>query len=242
MDQINLRWIRTTTQKFLKISMKNKRHNWMWRILHAHQRQKAKPQRRELASCSSSIIPMNERNWIDIEPGNHSLSSYEVSKKVIHLLRHSQKVHREEDAAVHFWRKKIFRAYPQIYSLVWRSMESMLGRKRSKKEISVLHRCFRNNCLPPSSSTKFRDAILLILHCKTMWWFKADSSTIFNTLDVLLIFILSSTMDWHLEVRIQARERVFFLPVDPRDKEHKDLGKIDLNVPRRAQYMHNAWK
>ena len=31
---------------------------------------KAKPQRREPAGCSSSIIPMNERNWIDIEPGN----------------------------------------------------------------------------------------------------------------------------------------------------------------------------
>ena len=30
MDQINLRWIRTTTtQKFLKISLKNKRYNWM---------------------------------------------------------------------------------------------------------------------------------------------------------------------------------------------------------------------
>ena len=49
---------------------------------------------------------MNERNWIDIEPGNHSLSAYEVSKKVIHLLRHSQQVQREDDGAVHFWRIK----------------------------------------------------------------------------------------------------------------------------------------
>ena len=38
------------------------------------------------------------------------------------------------------------------------------------------------------------------------------------------------------------RQTVFFLPVDPRDKEHKDPEKIDLNVPRRAQYLHNAWK
>ena len=45
---------------------------------------------------------MNERNWIDIEPGNHSLSAYEVSKEVIHLLRHSQQVQREDDGAVHF--------------------------------------------------------------------------------------------------------------------------------------------
>ena len=49
---------------------------------------------------------MNRRTWIDIEPGKHSLSAYEVSKIVIHLLRHSQQVHREGDGAVHFWRIK----------------------------------------------------------------------------------------------------------------------------------------
>ena len=67
---------------------------------------KAKPQRREPADSSSRIVPMDTRNWIDFEPGKYSLSEYEVSKKVIHLLRHSQKVHREEDGAVHFWRIK----------------------------------------------------------------------------------------------------------------------------------------
>ena len=38
------------------------------------------------------------------------------------------------------------------------------------------------------------------------------------------------------------RQTVFFLLVDPRDKSHKDPEKFDLNVPRRAQYLHNAWK
>ena len=38
------------------------------------------------------------------------------------------------------------------------------------------------------------------------------------------------------------RETVFFLPVDPMDKSHKDPKVIDLNVPRHAQYLHNAWK
>ena len=67
---------------------------------------KAKPQRREPADYSPSIIPMNERNWIDIEPKNYSLSAYEVLKKVMYLLRHSQIVQREDDGAVHFWRIK----------------------------------------------------------------------------------------------------------------------------------------
>ena len=67
---------------------------------------KVKPQRREPADYSPSIIPMNERNWIDVEPGNYSLSAYEVSKKVFHLLRRSQQVQREDDGAVHSWRIK----------------------------------------------------------------------------------------------------------------------------------------
>ena len=38
------------------------------------------------------------------------------------------------------------------------------------------------------------------------------------------------------------RQTVFFLLVDLMDKCHKDPKLIDLNVPRHAQYLHNAWK
>ena len=38
------------------------------------------------------------------------------------------------------------------------------------------------------------------------------------------------------------RQTVFFLPVDPMDKNHKDPDTIDLSVPRHAQYLHKAWK
>ena len=38
------------------------------------------------------------------------------------------------------------------------------------------------------------------------------------------------------------RQTVFFLQVDPRDKGHQDPATIDFNKPRRAQYMHSAWK
>ena len=38
------------------------------------------------------------------------------------------------------------------------------------------------------------------------------------------------------------RQTVVSLPVDPRDKSHKDPDEIDLNVPRHAQYLHNVWK
>ena len=38
------------------------------------------------------------------------------------------------------------------------------------------------------------------------------------------------------------RQTVFFLLVDLVDKSHKDPKVIDLNVPRHAEYLHNAWK
>ena len=77
------------------------------KVLAARSKAKAKPQRREPVDLPS-IIPMNERKWIDIEPRESSFSAYEISKKVIHLLRHSQTVQREDDGAVQFWRIKNF--------------------------------------------------------------------------------------------------------------------------------------
>ena len=38
------------------------------------------------------------------------------------------------------------------------------------------------------------------------------------------------------------RQTVFFLLIDPRDKGHQDPQHIDFSVPRRAQYLHSAWK
>ena len=40
-----------------------------------------------------------EGTWTDVEPGKHSLSDFEISKKLIHVLRHGQHVHREDDGA-----------------------------------------------------------------------------------------------------------------------------------------------
>ena len=70
-----------------------------------------------------------------------------------------------------------------------------------------------------------------------------DSSNIFTTLDVL--FNHRSIINNGLTPGGQnssKRQTVFFLPIDPRDKGHQDLAKIDFNEPRRAQYLHSVWK
>ena len=41
---------------------------------------------------------------------------------------------------------------------------------------------------------------------------------------------------------MSKRQTVFFLHVNPMDKEHKDPETIDLNAPRLAQYMQTASK
>ena len=41
---------------------------------------------------------------------------------------------------------------------------------------------------------------------------------------------------------LSRRQTVFFLLVDPRDESHKDPEHIDFSAPRRARYVHSAWK
>ena len=41
---------------------------------------------------------------------------------------------------------------------------------------------------------------------------------------------------------LSRRQTVFFLPIDPRGENHKDPEHIDFSVPRRARYVHSAWK
>ena len=45
-----------------------------------------------------------------------------------------------------------------------------------------------------------------------------------------------------MDVKILARDRQYSFCLLILWTSHKDLDEIDLNVPRRAQYLHNAWE
>ena len=205
---------------------------------------KAKPQRREPAGYSPSTIPMNERNWIDIEPGNHSLSAYEVSKKVIHL-RYSQTVQREEDGAVQFWKIKNYlqSQFPQTPCWSdnrWKACLAAGGEAKRRYQyctdvsgtivyLRALQGHSGRNLIDPS----FQDNVVI------------QSEFFHHIYHIGLAFNLHSIINNGLIPGGQnssKRETVFFLLIDHRDKGHKDPEKIDLTVPRRAQYLHNAWK
>ena len=127
------------------------------KVFTARSKAKAKPHKREPVDVPS-IIPMNERKWIDIEPGESSFSAYEISKKVLNLLRHSQTVQREDDGAAQFWKIKNFlqNQFPQM--LYWSDdrwkacLSAGGGAKRRYSELFM----------------DIQDAISLILHYRTM--------------------------------------------------------------------------
>ena len=198
---------------------------------------KAKPQRREFAGSSSRIIPMERRNWID--------SEYEVSKKVIHLLRHTQKVYREEDGAVHFWRIKenLQNQFPQ--SIHWSDdrwkacLAAGGGAKRRYQyctdgsRMIVYLRALQGHSGRNLIDLSLQDNVTI------------QSGFFHHVYHIGCAFNLHSIINNGLILGGQnssKRQTVFFLPFDPGDKSHKHPEKIDLSVPRRAQYLHYAWK
>ena len=74
-------------------------------VVAARSKAKAKPQPRVLVGTTATI-PMHERRWVDIEPSKQNLASYDLSKKVINLLRHNQTLQRERDGAIEFCKIK----------------------------------------------------------------------------------------------------------------------------------------
>ena len=107
----------------------------------ARSKAKAKPQRREPVDLPS-IIPMNERKWIDIEPGESSqpcVRDFEESNQSSST--HSNSTTRRRPSSSILEDQEL--SSESIFTstvLVGRSLESMLGsRRRSKKDFSVLH-------------------------------------------------------------------------------------------------------
>ena len=145
---------------------------------------KAKPQRRKPAGSSTRAIPIGERIWTDIAPGEYSISDYEVSKKLIRLLRHGS-LPRDNDGAIEFWRLKDYLQNHFVHSRHWsdEKWKSIMAKGGGNKYFSIVL------ILPEKSCTSelfkvIQDADSLILHYRIMYWFQTISSSTFFTLDV----------------------------------------------------------
>ena len=213
------------------------------RVVATRSKAKAKPQPRE--STGTTTIPLSERVWIDIEPSKPDLESYNLSKKVINLLRHNQKLHREQDGAIQFYKIKFhLRDYP-LPIQIW-SDDRWLA------------------CLAAGGGSKRRyqycsDFLGSIIYLRALQGHSGDSLIDLALQDNVLIgpgvflysyhvgsnFSLSSILSNGLipgGQSLSRRQSVFFLPVDPRDENHRDPENIDYSVPRLARYVQNTWK
>ena len=122
-DQKGLWWIWTTTKQILdqleEYALKLSAKDFVGRS----ETKRNKTTKKRSWWLFTNIVPMERGNLIDIEPWKHSLSEYEVSKKVIHLLRHSQSTSRRWRGSFLVKKWKSSEAISTMYSWVWRSME-----------------------------------------------------------------------------------------------------------------------
>ena len=134
---------------------------------------KANP-RRPVTTCSSSTsrtFPILERKWIDIEPGAQSDQAYPVAKRLNTLLRHGE-LPREEDGAIEFWRLKDDLRNRFEYSQycsddVWKN--KMAWAEESRKDFNTVLTRQDKKFSTFELFKVIQDAILLILHCRTMY-------------------------------------------------------------------------
>ena len=214
------------------------------KVVAARSKAKAKPQPRVLVGTTATI-PMHERRWIDIEPSEQNLASYDLSKKVINLFRHNQTLQREEDGAIEFCKIKFHlrNHHSQIQNWSderWKACLAAGGGSKKRYQycsddsgrilyLRALQGHSGSNLIDPT----LQDNVVI------------GSGIFHNIYHIGCAFNLHSIINNGLipgGQDLSRRQSVFFLPIDPRDENHKDPEHIDFSVPRRARYVHSAWK
>ena len=188
---------------------------------------------------------MHERRWIDVEPSEQNLASYDLSKKVINLLRHNQTVQREKDGAIAFYRIKFYLRNHHSQIQLWSDdrwkacLAAGGGSKRRYQYCSddsgrilylrALQGHSGNNLIDPT----LQDNVVI---GSGIFPYICHVGCTFNLHSIVNNGLIPGGQD------LSRRQTVFFLPIDPRDENHKDPEHIDFTIPRRARYVHSAWK
>ena len=193
-------------------------------VVAARSKAKAKPQPRVLVGTTATM-PIHERRLIDIEPSKQNLASYDLSKKVVNLLRHNQTVQREEDGAIQFWRIEFYLRNQSSQVQHWSDgrwkacLAAGGGSKRRYQYCSddsgrilylrALQGHSGSNLIDPT----FQDNVVIgtgIFH------YIYHVGCAFNLHSIINSGLIPGGQD------LSRRQTVFFLLVDPRDESHKD--------------------
>ena len=212
-------------------------------VIAARSKAKAKPQPRE--SSGTTTIPFNERIWVDIVPSKQDFDSHMLSKRVINLLRHDQNVNRERDGAVQFYKiKSLIRDY-SLSTQNWSDNRWLAclaaggGPKRRYQYCSdYLGSIIYLRALQGHSGSNLIDPTLQdnVLIGPGVFPYIYHVGSNFSLSSILSNGLIPGGQN------LSGRQSVFFLPIDPRDENHRDPENIDYSVPRRARYVQNMWK
>ena len=154
-------------------------------------------------------------------------------------------MHREDDGAVQFWRikdnlQKYFLYCPHWSDSKWK--KSMAGGGGNKNRYQY--------CTDSSGTIVYLRALQGHSGCNLIDPILQDNVIIQSNF-FQYIYHVGCAINLHSIINsglalggqnLSNRQTVFFLPVDPMDKQRKDPDTIDLSVPRHAQYLHKAWK
>ena len=213
------------------------------KVVAARSKAKAKPQPRVLVGTTATI-PIHERRWIDIEPSEQNLASYDLSKKVINLLRHNQTLQREDDGAIEFYKIKFYLRNHHSQIQLWSDdrwkacLAAGGGSKRRYQYCSddsgtilylrALQGHSGSNLIDPTlqDNVVIESGIFHYIH---------HVGCAFNLHSIINNGLIPGGQD------LSRRQTVFFLHVDPRDENHKNPEHIDFSVPRRARYVQGIW-
>ena len=165
---------------------------------------------------------MNERKWIDIEPAESSLSAYEVSKKVINLLRHCHTIQREDDGAVQFGRIKFYlrNQFPQIHYWSddrWKAcLAAGGGAKRRYQYCTDISGTIVYLRALQGHSGRSPHGSFITGQCDNSAWIIPSYLPHWMCFLIFISIINNGLIPGGQNS--SKRQTVFFLPIDPRDK------------------------
>ena len=206
---------------------------------------KAKSRRRTSACSSTRTVPISERSWTDVEPENFSSIAFPVSNNwvlffvmVIYL---EKKMERSNSGKLRDYLRNDFVHSQHSSDEKWKSTVAKGGGNKKKfqhctdplgQEFLYL-RALRGHSIRNSNDPELQDNELIpnnFFECIYHVGCAINLHSIINS-GLMLGGQHSS-----------KRQTVFFTPVDPMNKEHRDPNKLDLEAPRLAWYHQKQWK
>ena len=193
------------------------------KVVAARSKAKAKPQPRVLVGTTATI-PIHERRWIDIEPSEQNLASYDLSKKVVNLLRHNQTLQREDDGAIEFYKIKFYlrNHHSQIQHWSkdrWKACCAAGGGSKRRYQycsddsgkilyLRALQGHSGSNLIDPT----LQDNVVI---GTGIFPYVYHIGCAFNLHSIINNGLIPGGQD------LSRRQTVFFLPTDPRDETHQ---------------------